>query len=151
MLQSPVAESRTKIKARAQFVYNLLCLRIYLILISVDGFLMFSFFFFFWCLFKIICLQIWKCHQINRHFAFTSLFSFSIRKIHYGLPSAQAGLCKSGDLQIVADYKQRFKKSALSFTQIQKILYSYNPSVCQLIHNSIRYFDELPHLSELHH
>jgi len=29
MLQSPVAESRTKIKARAQFVYNLLCLRIY--------------------------------------------------------------------------------------------------------------------------
>lgn len=46
MLQSPVAESHTKIKARAQFVYNLLCLRIYLILISVDGFLMFSFFFF---------------------------------------------------------------------------------------------------------
>lgn len=46
MLQSPVAESRTKIKARAQFVYNLLCLRIYLILISVDGFLVFPFFFF---------------------------------------------------------------------------------------------------------
>lgn len=47
MLQSPVAESHTKIKARAQFVYNLLCLRIYLILISVDGFLVFPFFFFF--------------------------------------------------------------------------------------------------------
>lgn len=45
MLQSPVAESHTKIKARAQFVYNLLCLRIYLILISVDGFLVFPFFF----------------------------------------------------------------------------------------------------------